>query len=82
MALASAIITSARYDLRYLDETEFTDAELLDYLNRAIVQLDSVLAGQGSDWVHETSAETLASAANSFVAPTDMIDVRSLWIDT
>lgn len=81
MALASEIITSARYDLRDADSTEYADAELLDYLNRAQVQLYSVLLGLHSDWVHTTDSNTtLAKDDNSVAVPDDFASVRSVWI--
>ncbi len=82
MAIASEIITSARYDLRDTGSTEYTNAELLDYLNRAQVQLYSVLLGLHSDWVHATDTSiTLEAAANSVSVPDDFATVRSIWID-
>ena len=82
MALASAIITSARYDLRDTGSTEYTDAELLDYLNRGQVQLYSVLQALRSDWVHASdTSTTLLEDANSVAVPTDFAMVRSVWID-
>lgn len=83
MALASAIITSARYDLRDTGSTEYSNAELLDYLNRAQVQLYSVLHSLHSDWVHASdTSTTLLEDGNSVSVPTDFSTVRSIWIDT
>ena len=83
MALASAIITSARYDLRDTGSTEYSNAELLDYLNRAQVQLYSVLHSLHSDWVHASdTSTTLLEDGNSVSVPTDFSTVRSVWIDT
>jgi len=82
MALASAVITSARYDLRDTGSTEFTDAELLDYLNRGQVQLYSVLQSLRSDWVHATDTSiTLSEDGNSVSVPSDFSTVRYIWID-
>lgn len=83
MALASTIITSARYDLRDTGSTEYSNAELLDYLNRAQVQLYSVLHSLHSDWVHASdTSTTLLEDGNSVSVPTDFSTVRSVWIDT
>ena len=83
MALASTIITSARYDLRDTGSTEYSNAELLDYLNRAQVQLYSVLHSLHSDWVHASdTSTTLLEDGNSVSVPTDFSTVRSIWIDT
>lgn len=82
MALASAIITSARYDLRDTDSTQYTDAELLDYLNRSLTQLYAVLGSLHSDWVHASdSSKTLSASSNSVTVPSDFATIRSLWID-
>jgi len=81
MALASAIITSARYDLRDTGSTEYSDAELLDYLNRGQVQLYSILQSLRSDWVHASDTTiTLEEDDNSVAVPTDFSTVRSVWI--
>jgi hypothetical protein len=81
MALASAIITSARYDLRDTGSTEYANAELLDYLNRAQVQLYSVLQSLKSDWVHASdTSTTLLEDGNSVAVPTDFSFARSIWI--
>jgi len=82
MATAASVITSARYDLRDTGSTEYTDAELLDYLNRSQVQLYSVLLALHSDWVHASDTSiTLASGDNSVSVPSNMATVRSIWID-
>jgi hypothetical protein len=82
MALASAIITSSRYDLRDTGSTEYTNAELLDYLNRGQVQLYSVLQSLHSDWVHASDTSvTLLEDGNSVSVPSDFASVRTIWID-
>lgn len=82
MALASAIITSARYDLRDPNLSQYSDAELLDYLNRGLVQLDGVLSSINSDWINATAAVTLATASSSATAPTRCLAILQLWYST
>lgn len=83
MAKASAIITSARYDLRDTGSTEYLDPELLDYLNRGQVQLYSVLQSLKSDWVHATDTSiTLLEDGDSVSVPDDFATVRSIWINS
>jgi hypothetical protein len=81
MTLASSVITSARYDLRDPDKTEYTDPELLDYMNRSMVQLYAVLGAVKSDWVSTTNVATsLLIATNSVAVPSGFSTVRSVWI--
>jgi hypothetical protein len=81
MATAAEVITSARFDLRDSSSTQYTDAELLDYLNRALVQLYASLGSVHSDWVYtEDTSKTLATGDNSVTTPTDIGAVLSLWI--
>ena len=82
MTALSSLITSARYDLRDTGSTEYTDAELVDYFNRAQVELYSVLQSLHSDWVHATDTSiTLEEDGNSVDVPSDFATVRSIWID-
>ena len=83
MALASAIITSGRYDLRDTNINQYEDPELLDYLNRSLVQLDAALLALSSDWLHASDlSSTLSSGTDSVTAPTRCLSIRSLWIGT
>jgi len=84
MSTVASVITSGRYDLRDTDSTryEYPDAELLDYLNRSLVQLDAALSSLGSDWVQaEDTGTTLADGGESVSRPTRCIAVREVWID-
>lgn len=82
MTALSSLITSARYDLRDTGSTEYTDAELIDYYNRAQIELYSVLQSLKSDWVHESDTSiTLEEDGNSVDVPSDFATVRSIWID-
>jgi len=82
MATVSTLITSARYDLNDTGITDYTDAELLDYLNRNVYFLDLSLSKHKSDFTHNTeTATTLADGDDSVAAPSGLINLRSLWID-
>jgi len=83
MATAAEILASARYDLRDARATQYSQAELLDYLNRALIVLNSTLLGLHSDWVHATdTSTTLTSATNSITQPTGCNSIRSIWYGT
>lgn len=80
-ATVATIITNGRYDLRDTNSTQFADTELVTYLNRGLVQLDASLMSLKSDLIHATEESVdLASAANSVVAPSDLMSIRSVWI--
>ena len=81
MAL-SDLITSARYDLRDTDSTQYTDAELVEYANRARVQLDSALGSINSDWVSTTGTLILESGNDYATLPTDFSTDRYIWYST
>lgn len=80
MALVSSVISSARYDLKDTDSTQYTNAQLLDYLNRSCVQLVSYLGSIGSDWVKKSSDLSLLSGNNYVALPTDFSTPISAWI--
>lgn len=80
MALVSALITSARYDLKDYADREYPDPELLEYLNRAIIALDSALLSINSDWLHHTGTTILALGQNKVSQPVRCISIRSLWV--
>ena len=83
MATVASVITSGRYDLRDPNITQYTDAELLDYLNRELTQLDKALRSINSDWVHATEDSTnLLQDADSVVAPADLMSIRSVWFSS
>ena len=77
------IIIAGRYDLRDTNSIQYVDAELLGYLNRALVQLDGALSALHSDWVlTEDTATTLLAAGNSVTTPTRCVRVRKVWISS
>lgn len=83
MATVASVLTSLRYDLRDPDGRLFTDAELIDYLNRGLTVLDSILAAKQSDWVHKTDDSfTLAVGSNEEAYPADLKTVRDIWEGT
>ena len=83
MATAQQVITSGRYDLADTAPAEYDSDELLEYLNRAIFQLDYALSNHASDLVaSEDDAVALASGANSAAVPANTIIVTDVWIGT
>lgn len=80
MALVSALITSMRYDLRDYADREYPDPELLEYLNRAVIALESALLSIDSDWLYHTGTAVLASGQNKVAQPTNCISIRSIWV--
>jgi len=82
MAAVSAFLTSLRYDLRDYPGHDFPDLELIEYLNRAVIQLDSALLSMDSDWLFNTSTAILSSGQNKIAQPTGCISVRSIWISS
>lgn len=81
MSTAGSVITSARYDLRDTDETQYSGSELLDYLKRAIKVLDAELAGLNSDWVETQTTISLSTTASTVTQPSHAHSIRTLWID-
>jgi len=82
MPTIDSIIAEARYDLRDTNSSLYTDAELLAYANRALVQLDNVLSVLHSDWVYNEYETTLSTSNNYIDAPDNCILLRSAWIGT
>ncbi len=82
MALASAIITSARYNLRDEDLTQYSDAMLLDFLNQGLRPLCVVLASLRSDWVNASTTLSLLITSQSVALPSDFISDISAKIST
>lgn len=82
MATVSAFFTSLRYDLRDYSEHDFPGPELIEYLNRAIIQLDSALLSMDSDWLYRTGTAVLSSGQNKITQPTGCISIRSMWVSS
>ncbi|KKK64660.1 hypothetical protein LCGC14_2981950 [marine sediment metagenome] len=81
MATADNVITSARYDLRAVRGSSFDPAELLVYLNRVVIVLDSVLLSMDSDWLHQTQVSAgLTAGLQKITMPTRCISIRSIWV--
>ena len=77
------IITAGRYDLRDASSLQYTDAELLEYLNRALRQLENALSRNKSDWLWtEDLTIDLDEDANYASAPSRCLVVREVWIDS
>lgn len=81
-ATIASVITEARYDLRDINSTLYTDAELYYYANRGLIQLDNVLSAMNSDWVYNEASLTLASGALYVAVSTGCMVVRSAWISS
>lgn len=80
--LASELIASSRYDLRDGNITQWTDPELLDYLNRNVRVLQTALASVKSDWSKKHVDVSLLSGNNYVDVPTDFMTPRNLWDGT
>jgi len=83
MATASQIIASARYDLKEYKGQKMETAELLEYLNRAVIILDGILISKDSDWVHQNAISVaLSTGQNKITMPTRCASIRSIWYDS
>jgi hypothetical protein len=82
MALASEIITSARYDLKDEDSTQYSDTMLTNFLNRGLRNLVAVLGSVKSDWVKASTDLTLSSGNSTVNLPSDFSIHNQMWIDT
>ncbi len=77
--LASDLTASSRYDLRDVNKTQWTDPELLDYLNRNLRVLETALASIRSDWSKSHSDVSVTSGLSYSALPSDFMTPRSLW---
>jgi hypothetical protein len=82
MSTVAQIITSARYDIRDEDATQYSDDMLLDFINRGVSVLCSGLASLSSDWVNSTSNISLSPAISVKALPTYFISDISCRIGT
>ena len=73
MATVASIIESARWDLRDEEDTQYTDAMLLDFGNRGLRPLSVVLAMVNSDWVNESADLTLALGDSEVSLPSNFV---------
>jgi len=79
---AADIIVSARYDLRDEASTQYSDAMLLDFLNRGQRALCVVLSQLRSDWVNASASLTLLISSNTVALPTLFISDIDVKIGT
>ncbi len=80
MSTPTDIITAAKYDLRVSSGQDYKPEELLEYLNRTVIILDTALLGMDSDWVHKTEVSSgLASGLRKVTMPTRCVSIRSIW---
>ena len=82
MTTAASICTSARYDLIDEKNTQYSDAMLLDFLNRGLRPLCTALASVRSDWVNTQTSLTLSSGDSSVALPTLFISPIRLTYGT
>jgi len=84
MATVQSVIDNAKYKLRSVNSTPYTDDELLSYLNNdGIFNLDLILAANKSDLsLTKDTSLTLSSGNSSVALPSTFLDIESLWIDT
>ena len=81
MATVSTFFQNVRYNLRDFNKQDFSDPQLLIYLNRAVRILDTELMRQRSDWTVSTEDVTLSSGEYQMSAPTSCSTVRYIYID-
>lgn len=82
MTTASELITSARYDLRDEDSTQYSTPMLLDYLNRGLRPMCVVLSMLKSDWVNTEYDFTLLDTESSVTLPTTFVSDVGVKIGT
>lgn len=82
MTTLATLLTSVRYDLRDSDSNVFSDAELVDFFNRMLFQLDTILDSMDSDWVRGSTTLSLSKDASSVSLPSDFLSDNSLWYGT
>jgi len=71
MATVAQEITALRYDLMDEDSTQYSDALLLSYYNRAYRALSAVLGSIRSDRVFADDTLTLSSGSSTITLPDD-----------
>lgn len=89
MSTLSEIIDSARYDLQdYGEGVMFTDSELVNYMNRMFVIMDSMLAELDSDLVYAQSDGDFTTTSSSDNVDLSTLNsnlwstIREVWIGT
>jgi len=89
MSTLSEIIDSARYDLQdYGEGVMFTNDELINYMNRMFVIMDSMLAELDSDLVYaQSDGDFTTTSGSDNVDLSNLNDnlwstIREVWIDT
>lgn len=82
MATAQNVITSARYDLRDVDDIEYTDEELLDFVNRSNRVLYTALGNFKSELVYNSADLSVLAGNRQVSVPTDFSIIIRLWVDT
>lgn len=78
---AGNVIDSVKYDI-WDDNDLLSPEKLLDFLKRAIRQLDAILAALKSDWVHASTTATISSGDNYTAVPSLCLNVIECWIST
>lgn len=80
MATANDVIESGKWDLRAKVGKPYEDEELLEYLNRALIWLDSSLISKGSDWLKKTDAvSSISTGQRKLTMPTRCVGIDSIW---
>lgn len=74
MGTVATFLTGCRYDLRDFGKQEFDDTQLIEYLNRAIHNLDTELIRLKSDLTFASGNVSLLITANSVAVPTNVTD--------
>jgi hypothetical protein len=81
MATITTEIAAIRYDLRDENETQYSDAMLVDFYNRCVRALNSALASVRSDRVFSDTTLTITSGNNYVALPSDFASPISVEID-
>jgi len=82
MTTAAQLITSARYDTRDEQSTQYSDAMMLDYLNRGTKNLPVTLAMLRSDWVNDTETLTILDGDSEIALPTYFMSDITVLVGT
>lgn len=82
MATVATMFTAARYDLRDFGAQNYDDTQLIEYLNRAIKLMDSVLIARHSDLLQTHTYVKLDAEANRVALPTNTLLITRVYIDS
>lgn len=83
MALVSDIITQTRYPLIDINANQWSDTELLNYLNECCDMIHQTLIDSESELIRTgTTTVTTASGIELYTLPTDLWTIHKVWVET